>query len=104
MSFITALCRKEGFGLTPLKALASGTAILTSQAGAWKDIIGNGIDGYCVETDNVQATRDALKRLLSSKDSSIEMGKSGRKYVEDHFTVEQKANRVSFFITTVSNT
>jgi len=50
MTIVTALSREEGYGLTPLEAMASGCAVLTSEAGAWKDIIRNDREGYCIAT------------------------------------------------------
>ena len=36
MSIVAALSRNEGYGLTAPEAMASGTAVLASEAGAWK--------------------------------------------------------------------
>lgn len=48
MSIVAALSRNEDFGLTALEAMASGTAVLASEAGAWKDIITSKSFGYCM--------------------------------------------------------
>ena len=44
MSVVTASVI-EGFGLT-VEAMASGVPVVTSEAGAWKDIVRHGTDGF----------------------------------------------------------
>ncbi|NRB42430.1 MAG: glycosyltransferase family 4 protein, partial [Pseudomonadales bacterium] len=46
VSLLAALSDNEGYGLTPLEALSSGTAVLTTKAGAWPEIVENGVNGY----------------------------------------------------------
>ena len=64
MSVVAALSRNEGYGLTPLEGMASGAAVLTSSEGVWDELIRNGVDGYVVETDNVDQTAEKLNLLL----------------------------------------
>ena len=45
LSLVVALSEKEGFGLTILEAMSSGAAVLASEAGAWPEVIRQGIDG-----------------------------------------------------------
>lgn len=97
MTIVTALSRNEGFGLTVLEAMASGTAVLASEAGAWKDIIREGVDGYLVPCDDLNATRDQLEHMMSSPQSLSSMGTQGRQRVEQHYTLEREANELCHF-------
>ena len=103
MSIVTALSREEGFGLTPLEAMASGTAVLTSEAGAWQDIIRNGIDGYCVPTDDVEAVKSKLNAMLSDLDATHKMGMTGRQHMVEQYTVEQEAEELNHFLKSLSS-
>ncbi len=97
MDLVCALSRSEGFGLTPLEAMASGTAVLTSEAGAWKDIIENGVHGYHTPTGDIDAIKTKLELMLSSPEKLAKMGKAGRKHVEEKFTNTLEAQRLCAF-------
>lgn len=63
-SICVAASRREGFGLTPLEAMASGCVPVTSQAGAWPWIIRSGF-GVSVETGVVSSLVQALQGLIN---------------------------------------
>lgn len=91
MSLVTSLSRNEGFGLTVLEAMASDCAVLASHAGAWQDIITEGLHGFTVPCGDVPATREALEKLLAQPEQLLEMGHAGRAHVEEHYTTEREA-------------
>ncbi|MFC5050162.1 glycosyltransferase family 4 protein [Rubritalea spongiae] len=91
MSLVAALSRNEGYGLTSPEAMASGTAVLTSEAGAWKDVVRNEIDGLVVPCGNVEATRHALNQLLVDPNNLLEMGRNGHQRIHEKYTIEQEA-------------
>ncbi len=91
MSLVTALSRNEGYGLTAPEAMASGTAVLASEAGAWKEVVRDGVDGRVVACGDVDATRKALELLLTSTDKLDAMGRRGQQRIKDKYTIEQEA-------------
>ncbi|BDS08457.1 LPS biosynthesis protein [Oceaniferula spumae] len=98
MSIVTALSRNEGFGLTILEAMASGTAVLASEAGAWKDVVRDGQDGYIVPCDDVPSTQRKLDEMMSDLNMLERMGTSGRKHIEENFTLEREAKALCDFL------
>ena len=50
------------------------------------DVIQAGRCGLCLEPEDPQALADAVLRLYSDKALAAEMGRSGRQYVEAHYT------------------
>ena len=92
MSLVAALSRNEGFGLTVPEAMATGAAVLASHAGAWKDIVSDGIHGFTVPCDDLNTTREKLATLIADHDSLLGMGRAGRKHVETHYTIEREAS------------
>jgi len=98
MTIVTALSRNEGFGLTVPEAMASGAAVLASEAGAWKDVVRDGTDGYIVPCDDLAATQGKLDSLMSRPNRLIEMGRAGRQRVEEHYTIEREANAICDFL------
>jgi mannosyltransferase len=92
MSLVAALSRNEGFGLTVLEAMASGCAVLSSQAGAWQDIVRKGVHGFTVPCDDLAATREKLAQLLANEATLLDMGRAGRKHVEENYSIEGEAH------------
>lgn len=97
MSLVAALSRNEGFGLTVLEAMASGSAVLASRAGAWQDIITEGEHGYTVPCDDLSATQEKLALLLSDPSELHTMGSRGRVHVEENYSVEKEASSLCSF-------
>lgn len=98
MTIVAALSREEGYGLTPLEAMASGSAVLTSEAGAWNDIIQSGKQGYRVKTGSVEAAREKLSTMLNDLPQTELMGTVAREYVMEHYTVEREARDLTQFL------
>lgn len=103
VSLVAALSRNEGFGLTVLEAMASGTAVLTSEAGAWKDLVDDGKEGRIVACDDLAAITQALDDLLSQPERLEEMGKVGREKVLANYTVENEAKALCDFFEALRN-
>ena len=97
MDIVCAVSRNEGYGLTPLEAMASSTAVLTSEAGAWKDIVENGVHGYCVPTGDSTAIGEKLTLMLRDPAKLRTMGNAGRKHVEQHYTNQREAEQLCQF-------
>ena len=104
MTIVAALSRNEGFGLTVPEAMASGTAVLASEAGAWKDIVEDGVDGRIVPCDDLTATRVALAEMLKSPEKLEEMGEKGHLKIEAHYTIEREARALCDFFKKVATT
>jgi mannosyltransferase len=98
MKVVAALSRNEGYGLTPLEGMASGAAVLTSEEGAWKEIVRNDLDGFCVPTDNIEATKIKLEELISNHDKTAEMGINATKNILDNYSIETEAKRIIEFV------
>lgn len=102
MTIVTALSRNEGFGLTVLEAMASGVAVLASEAGAWKDIIREDAEGYLVPCDDLAATQRKLDLMMSDPAKLQEMGRHGRKRIEQHYTLEGEAENLTQFLSSLA--
>ncbi len=104
MSIVTALSRNEGYGLTPLEGMASGAAVLTSSEGVWDEIIRDGIDGYVVDTDDVEQTSEKLDLLIKNSSKTKIMGENAAKYISKNFSIEAEAKKLIKHIKNVQNT
>ncbi len=90
VSLCVAPSRTEGFGLTPLEAMASGAAALTSRSGYFPHMIRPGVNGDIVETGSVEALYEALMKLLEDPQRLQEMGKRARDYVVQNHSIEHE--------------
>lgn len=73
-----AASRREGFGLTPLEAMASGTAVLTSGAGVWPQVVDSAV-GLRFETNQLEDLVAKLRELLADPERLQAMGAEGRR-------------------------
>jgi mannosyltransferase len=65
VSLYVAPSRNEGFGLTPLEAMASGSPVVASDAGAYADLIAEGETGFVVPAGDGAALTRAIRAYLS---------------------------------------
>lgn len=82
----------EGFSLPAVEAMASGTPIVASRAGALPEVLGP--DGECadlVAPGDVAELTHALDRLLSSPERRHWLGTAGRRRALDVFSWESVA-------------
>ena len=98
LSLVVALSENEGFGLTILEAMSSGAAVLASEAGAWPEVVREGIDGYIVPVNDLAAVTDKMALLLSDEAKLAQMGQHGRQRVVEHYSVEREALELTYFL------
>ena len=80
--------RWEGFGLVFLEAMASDLPIVATRVGAIPEIIEHGKTGILVEVDDSKALADGICKLLSNPSLARDMGNSGRRRLEENFTLD----------------
>ena len=98
LSLVAALSDNEGFGLTVLEAMSSGAAVLATEAGAWPEVVRQGVDGFVVPVNDAAAIEEKLDTLLSDPEKLVAMGKAGREQVLSHYTVEREAKALCDFL------
>ena len=89
-SICVAASRREGFGLTPLEAMASGCVPVTSQAGAWPWIIRPEF-GVMTETGELESLISALQSLMVDPIRVASMAGEARSVVSDKYSVDREA-------------
>ncbi len=78
LSLYVAPMRWEGFGLTPIEAMASGVAVVATTAGAHEQIVLEGETGHLVPPDNLDALVTAIEGLIQNPQKMLKMGQKGR--------------------------
>ena len=83
--------RSDVWGLVINEAMSFGLPVITTdRCAAGLELIENGINGYVVPVDDVQALADVLCGLCAERDRMVEMGKSARERIAP-YTVEAMA-------------
>ncbi len=95
---------QESFGLTLIEAMASCKPVVATRCGGPEEVIVDGETGFIVEPKNPQAIAQAVLKLLNQPDLARRFGEAGRLRVEQEFTVETYAHRISKIIKEVIRT
>ena len=84
--------RNEGFGLTPLEAMASATAVVASDAGAYQDMVTPGTNGLLVPAGNGPALENAIAEYLGNPDRVEKEKLVCLDFVRAEFSLEREAH------------
>ena len=77
-----------------LEAMAMGKAVICSRTQGQVDVIKEGKTGIFVPQGDPVALRKAIQYLWGNPEIAYEMGQEGRKYIEEHHTLEQFVSSV----------
>ncbi len=83
--------RWEGFGLTPLEAMACGVPVVATDVGAFSEIVTDESLGRIVAPGDPGALAAAALEMLSDPESLARAGQAVRAHVEAHFDIEGEA-------------
>jgi len=78
---------EEPFGRALIEAMALGVPVIATNVGGPAEIIEDGTEGYLLAPREPSAWARAIRRLAESPDRALEMGRAGRRRVEQAFTV-----------------
>jgi mannosyltransferase len=91
VTLYVAPSRNEGFGLTPLEAMASRTAVVASDAGSYSEIVTPGVTGAFVAANDGDALREAIRPYLADPALAETHGAAGLDDVSTRFRLENEA-------------
>jgi mannosyltransferase len=91
LTLYVAPSRNEGFGLTPLEAMASQTAVVASDAGAYAELIAEGETGSVVPAGDYDALHNAIAPYLAEPELALRKSEAGLKHVHAQFALAGEA-------------
>lgn len=94
LSLYVAPSRNEGFGLTPLEAMASGVPVVASDAGAYADQIVPGVTGVVVPPGDGHALREAIRPYLAEPALAGLHGRQALRHVTAQFDLALEADAI----------
>jgi mannosyltransferase len=101
VSLYVAPMRWEGFGLTPLEAMASGTAVVATRTGAAAQLVAEGETGFVVPPDDVDALAAAMEPLLADPRRAALLGARGREKALTRHDIAQEAAAIAAVYETI---
>ena len=91
MDLYVAPPRWEGFGLTPLEAMASGVPVVATTVGAFPDLVAEGVTGRLVPPGDATALAAAIAPLLDDAPLRRATGEAARAHVLARHRIEGEA-------------
>ncbi|WP_134725070.1 glycosyltransferase family 4 protein [Paracoccus luteus] len=95
LDLFAAPARWEGFGLTPLEAMACGVPVVASRVGAYETLVRDGETGTLIARDDLPALAAALDRWLSDDAARARAGQAARAHVAAHHAIEGEARAIT---------
>ncbi len=86
--------RWEGFGLTPIEAMACGVPVVATCVGAFEQIVTQET-GDLVEPDNAEALTNAIRAAVEPPYPIEKWKQNARPHVAKHFAIEREADELT---------
>jgi len=84
----------ESFGVAVLEASACEFPVVVSDVGGLPEVVKSGETGLIVPRENVQATAEAILKLVRHPKTRKEMGRAGRVWVRDQYSWSSCVDRM----------
>ena len=91
LDLLVAPQRWEGFGLTPLEAMACGVPVIATTVGAFDELVVEGETGRLIPPGDAERMRAAVDATLTSPATLQQWSAAARRHVEAGFRIEDEA-------------
>jgi mannosyltransferase len=92
--------RWEGFGLTPLEAMATGVPVIATDVGAFPELI-TPETGEVIARDQLDVMVETASRWLNDEPKLTKAPIAARQHVGEHFTIDGEAERIGHLYDTI---
>nr|MBI5456069.1 glycosyltransferase family 4 protein [Candidatus Levybacteria bacterium] len=97
-SFVTlSLSRFDTFGLVPLESMACGVPVIALNVAGYRETMIDGKTGFLVDFSSKEIAQKIIY-FLENTDIAAEMGKNGRKWIEEKWTWEKQIRKLNSFL------
>ena len=94
LSLFVAPQRWEGYGLTPLEAMACGVPVIVTKTGAFPEFLYKDMTGYLVESGDSDAIVEKISMLITNPSLMKKFSKACRKRVINKFDQSIEADKL----------
>lgn len=78
--------------------MSAGLPVIASNFPLWKEIVEKNCCGICVNPLNSKEIADAINWVLQNPSQAAEMGRKGRKAIEEKYNWEEESRKlISFY-------
>ena len=81
----------EGFGLPAAEAMACGAPLVATTAGAFPEVVEQGVSGLLVPPGDAGALAGAIQRVLDDSELQERLGRAARQRIVEHFSWRETA-------------
>jgi glycosyltransferase involved in cell wall biosynthesis len=85
---------REGLGSGLLEAMACARPVVATAVGGTFTVVTEGVNGYLVPRGNTGALAERIEALLAEPEKAREMGREGRRLVEERFHIERMTSEI----------
>lgn len=90
--------RHEGMPNAMLESMASGLPVIASCIAGSEELVVDGKNGFLVPSEDVEALREALKKMLSDAPLRKQMGAASRQHAEESYSWESTAQQYALLL------
>jgi glycosyltransferase involved in cell wall biosynthesis len=94
--------RHEGMPNAVLEAMASGLPVVATRIAGNEELVVDGETGVLVESEDIEAVRSALRRLIKDAALRQKMGAASRRRVEEFYGWENTARQYAALLENIS--
>lgn len=94
LDLFAAPARWEGFGLTPLEAMACGVPAVAARVGAYESLIRDGETGTLIAPDDADALTEALAHWLDDDTARTQAGQAALAHIRQNHAIEGEAHAI----------
>ena len=91
LDLLVAPQRWEGFGLTPLEAMACGVPVIATTVGAFDELVVEGETGRLIPPGDAERMRAAVATAIASPATLQQWSAAARRHIEERFRIEDEA-------------
>lgn len=95
LSLLVALPRYEGYGMTPLEAMACGVPIVASDTGYFKQFLGDEEAGYIVPLGVNQEAVEHILSIMSDNSLQAKLATGAVNRAREHFSIEKEVAAIN---------
>ena len=85
---------QEGIPVVLMEAMAQGLPVISTYHSGIPELVQDGESGFLVPERDISALSDRLEYLIDHPEIWFEMGKAGRKHVEENFDIDKLNDRL----------
>jgi glycosyltransferase involved in cell wall biosynthesis len=85
LSIAVYVSKVESFGVSILESSACEKPVVVSDVGGLPEVVENNVTGFIIKANDIEATTEAIERLILDNELREKFGSSGRARVKDKF-------------------